>query len=185
MSRTFSSGVSIVFRKLHGCSHLIFSPTLLFSFRFILVQLWKSSLQPCLLLPTKYFYILPCWYLDRPIKPRQDIDVYLLELDTRFARKIFTRLFWTFFYDKCKLSQWNLVENETKANSHEDSSDLTSNIVHDSARDGVELDFHSYRNRQAVFKSPENSKLQSIYSAWVGSYYLVSVVFNVRKTGNW
>ena len=93
MSRTFSSGVSIVFRKLHGCSHLIFSPTLLFSSRFILVQLWKSSLQPCLLLPTKYFYILPCWYLDRPIKPRQDIDVYLLELDTRFARKIFTRLF--------------------------------------------------------------------------------------------
>ena len=90
---------------------------------------------------------------------------------------------WTFFYDKCKLSQWNLVENETKANSLEDSSDLTSNIMLDSARDGVELDFHSYRNRQAVFKSPENSKLQSIYFAWVGSYYLVSVVFNVRKTG--
>ena len=90
---------------------------------------------------------------------------------------------WTFLYDKCKLSQWNLVENETKANSHEDSSDLTSNIMLDSARDGVELDFYSYRNRQAVFKSPENSKLQSIFSAWVGSYYLVSVVFNVRKTG--
>ena len=59
----------------------------------------------------------------------------------------------------------------------------TSNIMLDSARDGVELDFYSYRNRQAVFKSPENSKLQSIFSARVGSYYLVSVVFNVRKTG--
>ena len=34
-----------------------------------------------------------------------------------------------------------------------------------------------------MFKSPENSKLQSIFSALVGSYYLVSVVFNVRKTG--
>ena len=186
MSRTFSSGVSIVFRKLHSCSHLIFSPTLLFSFRFILVQLWKSSLQPCLLLPTEYFYILPCWYLDRPIKPRQDIDAYLLELDTRFARKIFTRLF-CFQTEISSMTSVNYL-NETWLRMRQKQIVMripvtTSNIMLDSARDGVELDFYSYRNRQAVFKSPENSKSQSIFSARVGSYYLVSVVFNVRKTG--
>ena len=64
-----------------------------------------------------------------------------------FLRDYFvSKLNFLVIYDECKLSQWNLVEMDTKTNSHIDSSDLKSNIMFDLARGGIELDFRSCRN---------------------------------------